>query len=190
VIYTLGQAVPLAYQVNDEDGNATSPTTAVLTVTKPDDTTETPTITEDQDTVGLFELDYVPSAAGLYSAVFVTTGPNGADAVSWIVQDIPADTVTLASVKTYLGDISDSDAEIQSALDAERHAQAVRCDVDPYGPDLAEALKRRVARNLAARRVPVASFTTFDGGATSSRAPGRDPEIERLEKPHRRLVAR
>lgn len=56
-----------------------------------------------------------------------------------------------------------------------------------YPADLREALLRRVARNLAARAVPVASFTAFDGGATSTRVPGRDPEVRRLEAPHLRL---
>lgn len=194
MIYTLGQAVPLAYQVNDEDGNATSPSTAVLTVTEPDGTTVTPTITEDAQTTGLFELDYVPPTAGAYSAVFVTTGPAGAEATSFLVTSGALYPVSLAAVKTYLGgtaNLSESDAEIQAALDAEYAAQAVRCRIDPYTADLAEALKRRVARNLAARRVPLATYTAFEGGGgTSTRVPTNDAEITRLERPYRRMVAR
>lgn len=192
--YTLGAAVPLAYAVMDETGAAASPATAVLTITKPDGTTATPTITEDPDTVGLFELDYVPTVVGPHAAVFVTTVPPGAEATSFLVVSGSLYPVSLTAVKDYLGgtaNLSESDSEIQSALTAEYSAQAARCRVDPYPPDLAEALKRRVARNLAARRVPLATYTAFEGGGGSAtRVPTSDPEISRLEKPYRRMVAR
>lgn len=99
-------------------------------------------------------------------------------------------TVDLAACKEYLGtDISWTDPEISGALLAETAAQAARCKLPTVmTDDLAEALKRRVARNLAARAVPVASFTSFDGGATSTRVPTNDPEIARLEAPYRKLV--
>ena len=192
--YVLGSSIPLAYAVTDETGEAASPTTAVLTVTKPDGTTATPTITEDPATVGLFELDYVPTVVGPHAAVFVTTGPAGAAATSFLVTSGALYPVSLAAVKTYLGgtaNLSESDAEIQAAMDAEYAAQAVRCRIDPYTADLAEALKRRVARNLAARRVPLATYTAFEGGGgTSTRVPTNDAEITRLERPYRRMVAR
>ena len=57
-----------------------------------------------------------------------------------------------------------------------------------YPADLGEALCRRVARNLAARSVPVASFSAFEGGGTVTRVPQRDAEVARLEGPYRRLV--
>lgn len=189
--YTLGQSVPLAYAVTDADGEAASPATAVLTITKPDGTTSTPSITEDADTVGLFELDYVPTVVGPHSAVFVTTGPPGADATAFLVASGSLYPMSLTVVKAYLGDVSESDPEIQAALDAEYAAQARRCRIDPYPPDLAEALKRRVARNLAARRVPLATYTAFDGGGgTSTRVPTNDAEISRLERPYRRMAVR
>lgn len=94
--------------------------------------------------------------------------------------------VTIDDLRDYLGDTSVSEDGLRDALAAERAAQAARCRVEPYTADLRQALLRRVARNLAARSVPVASFTSFDGGATSTRVPGRDPEVSRLEGPHRR----
>lgn len=100
--------------------------------------------------------------------------------------------VTLAEVKEYLGDVSEDDTEITLALAAEAAAQGRRCVIPADVPDdLAEALKRRVARNLAARRVPLATYTAFEnGGGTSTRVPTGDAEIDRLEKPHRRMTAR
>lgn len=97
----------------------------------------------------------------------------------------------LAAVKTYLGSTSASDERIDSALVAESAAQAAVCriPVDPidYPDDLAEALKRRVARNLALRGLPLA-VPTGDAEAGNTILPGRDPEVRRLEAPHRRLV--
>jgi len=97
--------------------------------------------------------------------------------------------VTLVEVKAYLGDSSWTDAEIQGALAAETAAQANRCKIpDPLPADLAEALKRRVARNLAARAVPLQEFSVFDSGATVQRVTRTDPEVVRLEAPYRKLV--
>ena len=96
--------------------------------------------------------------------------------------------VTLLDVKAYLGDTSVPDAELELIIAAEQAAQARVCRIDNYGPDLVEALKRRVARNIAARNIPVAQFTSFEGGTTSSSVPRRDPEVTRLEAPYRRLV--
>lgn len=188
--YILGGTVPLSFLVTDSSGDAASPATATLTVTLPDGTTATPSITEDADTTGLFELDYVPSSAGAYSAVLVTTSPAWADAVAFLVESSEYP-VSLTDVKSYLGDVSETDDEITAALAAEVAAQARRCRLSPYTADLAEALKRRVARNLAARRVPLATYTAFEGGGgTSTRVPTNDAEILRLERPYRRMVAR
>lgn len=103
----------------------------------------------------------------------------------------------LGEVLAYIGDTSWSDAEVQSALDAETAAQQriVRSGYfltdteDPaylaYPDDLAEALKRRVARNLEMRGLPL-SVQTGDIEAPAS-IPRLDPEIRRYEYPHRRL---
>ena len=125
---------------------------------------------------------------GRHVARFTATGLYGGAAED--VFDITASNlgyVTVTDVRDYLGDISEQDSEINGALQAEQAAQAARCRLDPYTADLREALMRRVARNLAARRVPIATFTSFEGGGTSSRVPQSDPEIVRLEAPYRKL---
>jgi hypothetical protein len=110
----------------------------------------------------------------------------------------------LAAVKLYLRIAVDDvdpvrDAEIAGALATEIAAQkkAVRVSAfgtDPEPPadpvaypvDLAEAVGRRVARNLALRGLPLAVLQSdAEGGALVT--PGKDPEVRRLEGPYRRL---
>jgi hypothetical protein len=97
----------------------------------------------------------------------------------------------LTAVKNYLstnGATSATDAAVTEALAAEQANQRKACHTEDYGPDLAEALKRRVARNLAARAVPIASFTTFDGGSVAARVQRWDAEVSKFEGPYRRVV--
>lgn len=99
----------------------------------------------------------------------------------------------LDDVKTYLGaSIAATDDEIEGALVAESAAQAAVCKIptDPaeYPDDLAEALRRRVARNLAIRGLPLGLQTSMSEAAVATTRVGTDPEIKRLEAPHRRLV--
>lgn len=108
----------------------------------------------------------------------------------------------LAAVKAYLRITDNSrDAEIADALTAEIAAQkdVVRAaafgtdpvppaDPVPYPDTLAQALKRRVARNLALRGIPLAVLQgSADAGPLA--LPGSDPEVRRLEGRHRRLPA-
>lgn len=107
----------------------------------------------------------------------------------------------LAALKVYLGIDADDhtrDTELDGVLAVEIAAQrlvvrAAAFGVDPVPPglplpypaDLAEAVCRRVARNLALRNVPLAVLQSdAEGGPTAT--PGKDPEIRRLEGPHRK----
>lgn len=105
----------------------------------------------------------------------------------------------LTAVKAYLGASNAwTDPQISAALSAETAAQARACrfpadppapaDPLPYPADLAEALFRRVAHNLALRGLPLgvqASIT--DAAVATNRVGGRDAEVARLEAPWRRL---
>lgn len=129
---------------------------------------------------------------GRYLAVVTVTLGGVTDVVpftAWAAA--PGGPPGLTAVKAYLssnGDTSAPDAVITEALNAEEANQRAMCYTDSYGYDLAEALKRRVARNLAARSVPIASLTTFDGGSTESRVQRYDAEVTRFEGPYRRMV--
>lgn len=186
-IYPLGALIPLTFEVLDSNGDLAAPGAATLTVTLPDGATATPTL--DNPSTGVYTCDYAPAQAGRHVARFVATGANaGAAEDVFDVQAVTLARVTVVDVRDYLGETSATDPVIAQALLAEQFAQARRCRIDPYTPDLREALLRRVARNLAARAVPVTSFTSFDGGGTATRVPSTDPEIVRLEAPYRRLI--
>lgn len=97
----------------------------------------------------------------------------------------------IGALKTYLGQTSQSDEVLEGALATEKRAQARVCRVpaDPAAPwdeDLAEALLRRVARNLAMRGIPLAMFSG-DADLGGLVPPSRDPEVRRLEAPLRKL---
>lgn len=189
--YVLGDTVRLEFVTQDGDGDPFTATTATLTVTQDGGSPSSVTVTESA-TVGVYEALYLTTAAGAFTATFTYTGdgtpakPGGVLTDRFLVIAADPANLTVAMLRDYLVDTSAEDAEISDALLAERFAQAQRCRVEPYTPDLLQALKRRVARNLAARRVPVATFTAFDGGQTSQRVPAHDVEIRRLESPYRK----
>jgi len=87
----------------------------------------------------------------------------------------------------YLGETSWDDEQIQDALDAESLAQVNVCGVRVvYTSDLREALMRRVAANLARRRLPL-MVLRGDGEVGDVVPPSRDSEVRRLEAPYRRM---
>lgn len=97
----------------------------------------------------------------------------------------------LAAVKTYLGDASSwTDAQITEALKAETAAQArvVRLPLafERYPADLAEALMRRVQRNLTLRGLPLGLASVTGETTVVTTRIGTDPEVRRLEAPWRR----
>lgn len=189
ITFAYGDTVDLEFQVVDGDGEPVAPTTVVLTVTPDGGAPVTVTVTTPE--TGIYTAAYLPPTGGLlYTArLTYTGGAAGVLEQRWLVAALDPAALTVAQLRAYLVDTSADDSEIADALSAERFAQAARCRIDPYTPDLLQALKRRVARNLAARRVPVASFTSFDGGGgTSQRVPARDAEIGRLEGPYRRIT--
>lgn len=106
---------------------------------------------------------------------------------------MPVPAPDLGTLKEYLGKSSYTDSQLEGALATEARAQRRKCRVpkDPaalWDEDLAEALCRRVARNLAMRGIPLAMFSgDADMGGTIP--PARDPEVMRLEGPLRKLKA-
>lgn len=98
---------------------------------------------------------------------------------------------TEQEVTAYLGQTSATEEEIADAYAAEKSDQANRCRVpadDAAWPaSLAQALKRRVARNLALRGLPIAVLQG-DAESGSLVLPGSDPEVRRFEAPYRKLA--
>jgi hypothetical protein len=155
-----------------------------IVVTLPGGTTSN--VTPERIATGVFRGVYTPTGSGgRFIARASATGYGVVDFAAW-VETTTAGTgmPDLAAVEEYLesiGGISANPEEIQNALDAEAAAQRKVCRIDAvYPADLAEALKRRVARNLSLRMLPRAE------AETGKFVPTNDPEVRRLERPHRK----
>lgn len=181
----------LGVDARDHYGRPLSVTVSA-SLTSPLGATTAPTFTT--LAVGGYVAEPVVPTAGRWVAVVTVSGPT-AETLTFtanVLASVPASGMpTVADVSDYLGTDADrwSIPELTATLAAETAAQAARCDLPAeYTPDLREALLRRCARNLAARAVPVTSFSSFDGGTTVQRVPARDPEVSRLESPYVRIV--
>jgi len=96
-------------------------------------------------------------------------------------------------LKAYLGGSAAAytDPVLLDAIATETAAQARKVKavhlVTPTD-DLAEALLRRCARNLAVRVLPLGMTEASGDGDSRAYLPGSDPEVRRLEGPYRRLT--
>lgn len=181
---TIGDLWEFLVRVTDEDGHAQS-STPVITVTPPAGGTSTPTVEELG--IGVYRAAYTIAAAGRHTATVTATGYGLATATAW--GEATAGTVpNLADVTSYLTGIGQSyeEVDVTQALAAELAAQHSACRIPAeYPADLAEALRRRVARNLTMRTLTLAVQQTETDIAV---LPGNDPEVRRLERPWRKLV--
>lgn len=183
----IGDVWTLLVFVQDDDSNYAS-TAPTATITTPAGTTATPTMTDQGG--GCWRAQYTILATGRHVAKVLAAGIGAESFTAYVTTTTPASAMpVLADVKTYLGTTSFTDAEITDALNAEAAAQRRLCRVPAdYPDDLAQALKRRVARNLAMRSLPLAVLRGDSDGGDSSILPGRDPEIRRLEGGYRKVV--
>jgi hypothetical protein len=173
--------------VRDADGYLTDDV-PVVTVTLPAGSTATPTV--EHVGTGDYRVTYVVGTAGRYVARAVTTSSGAADFAAYATATTAGTGMPVVDdVANYLreGAASWTTADLQDALDAESAAQRAVCRVRAvYPADLREALLRRAARNLALRALPLAVHQGDAEGRTLL-LPGRDPEVRRLEAPHRRV---
>ena len=186
VLLPIGGVWEIRASVTDVDGGAVDATPTV-TVTLPAGTTATPTV--ETVAAGDYRATYEVGTAGRYVARVVATGYGAADFAAYATATTAGTGMPdAAAVVEYLGATSFTTDEVQDALDAEAAAQRSVCRVRAvYPDDLRQALLRRVARNLALRQLPLAVHQG-DAEAGPMLLPGRDPEVRRLEAPHRKLV--
>jgi hypothetical protein len=180
----VGDTWLIGFEVRDLDTEELTDATVTVTVTRPDATTATPAAVH--ESTGVYTATYELLAAGRHTAKVVSSGTVVSVAGFAVDAAVIGARPDLAAVKLYLRDAAKgwSDAEIQLALDAETASQARACRIGAdYPPDLAEALKRRVRRNLAMRGIPLGVQTSEVGPVRI----GRDPEIRRLEAPYPKL---
>lgn len=95
----------------------------------------------------------------------------------------PAQVPTLQEVAEAL---KKDPSDLQMTYFGELEAQARACVTTPYSWDLGRALIRRVARARAMENLPLGVVQDESG---STRLGSVDPEIRRLEAPHRRVSA-
>lgn len=185
--YTLGDVVVLRFEVRDEDGDLADPGGASIEVTHESGASDDMTADLVHVETGRYQLAYAPALTGRSVAVFTATGDYaGTATVIFDVDPAGLAFVPLADLRTYLGASGATDAEILDALTVEQNDQADWCRIDPYTPALREALKRRVARNLHARRIQTAPLTSYGQGVTGVVATTQlDAEIARLEASRR-----
>lgn len=185
---TIGQAWPLAFWTLDDLGRVNTGETPTITVTLPDGSTAAPAPVVQPDLSWL--ATYTLTAAGRHLAHLATIA-DAQDVAAYVdMLTTTSGMPTVADASVYLGQAaaSWSMAQITQAFNAERAAQRARCGERAVFPDdLREALFRRVQRNLAMRRLPLA-VPTGDADGGPSVIPGRDPEVRRLEGPYRKRV--
>ena len=73
-VYDLGDVVALGVTITNAAGNPENATAVVATVTAPDGTTSTPTISN--SAAGLYDISFSPTMSGRHTIRWVATGAN------------------------------------------------------------------------------------------------------------------
>lgn len=160
--YDLGDTVPLSVEIRDSVGVLANAGLVALTVTKPDNTTDTPSATN--PSTGIYRFDYFPATAGRYTVRWVATGANASgytDAFD-VREALPPLLFSLADGKAILN-ISNTlnDSKIRDLI--ESTTAAVEFIV---GPVVRRTVSERYDCNgqfsyLVARTTPVISLTSI-----------------------------
>ena len=117
-VVDLGDPLPLQVTIYNAAGVAENATSVVLTLTLPDGTTATPTVTAQGS--GVYTAAYTPTTRGRFIAAWVASGTNACAVVDvHTVQDPAAAIVGLAEAQSYLGETRDSQQDaVRDVLDA------------------------------------------------------------------------
>jgi hypothetical protein len=175
----------ITVKVTDDDGYRAD-VAPTITVTLPNGTTSS--VTPEAVRSGVYRGVYVPTGSvGRYVARATALGYGVVDFVAYVAgTTLDAAMPVVQDVRDYAGTLSQTDDQIQSALDAEAAAQRNRCRVSAvYPADLREALIRRAVVNLDKRNQRNTQLPE-DGGPRFT--PSNDPEVRRLEGPYRKAV--
>lgn len=120
--YDIADSVPIAWDVKDAAGAPANANTAVLTVTKPDGTTDTPAVANPPTVTGEYRVTYVPTVEGRYTWRAVTTVPNTAyQDVFEVRESLSPALLSLADAKAHLNipaATTSSDDKLREYLEA------------------------------------------------------------------------
>lgn len=163
----IGDTVHIGGTCRTAAGTPVNAATVALTVTRPDGTTESPTVANPPATTGEYGLDYIPAAEGHYEWWLRTTGPPTALTGSFDVRPAyPGLIVSLADAKAHLNiattthdeELRDFIAAVTAVLegpDGVGHPIVRRAVVDTHD------LRGRATRSLILTRSPVVSVTSI-----------------------------
>lgn len=174
-MYDLGETVRLAASVRDADGDLSNASAVTLTITLPDGTTTSPSVTNPPSATGQYTVDYVPTQAGRHSWRLVATTPNDAYTDVFDVREAASRAiVSLADAKRHL-----NIAATNTAHDDElREHIETTTDVieDIIGPvvrrTVTETFSGRGTPALVLSHVPVISITSVTEDGTAVDASG------------------
>lgn len=114
----LGNVVPLDVTITDENGVPVTPTSITCTITRPDDTTETPAPAS--SSTGVYTVDYVPTQVGQHYVTWTATGPSVAlPDVFEVRPALPALIISVAEGKSACNikqTVSTHDAELRGLI--------------------------------------------------------------------------
>lgn len=111
-MHDLGDVAGLSVELRDAAGILTNATTVALTITLPDGTTATPSVTNPPASTGVYVYDYTTTMAGRHAVRWVFTTPNAAFTDIFDVR--PADPgyiLSVADAKRHLNLVLDTDDE-------------------------------------------------------------------------------
>ncbi len=126
-MYDLGDVVGLAVNVTDAAGALANATAVVLTITLPDGSTATPSVTN--SATGVYVATYTPAAVGRYGVRWVATGTNASTFNDAFTVATGAGLISLDEAKAFLNITSTTNDEelrefIRAAtVAAEKYAQ-------------------------------------------------------------------
>lgn len=120
--FDVGASVPIAVDVKDAAGALANASSVVLTITLPDGTTTSPSVTNPPASTGQYRLTYIPAQVGRYAWEFVATGPNAPYGDEFNVRETPSPAlISLADAKAHLNipaSNTTSDDELREYLEA------------------------------------------------------------------------
>lgn len=120
--FDLGDTTPLKVTVKDAAGVLVNATTITLTITLPDGTTVTPSVTNPPAVTGEYFYDYVSVQVGRHQVRWVTTGPAAAFADVFDVRpSSPGYIISLTDAKRFLnmsGSRTTDDEELREWIEA------------------------------------------------------------------------
>jgi hypothetical protein len=162
-----------------------------ITVTRPDDTTAEPAVVHGG--TGRYVASYKLLAAGRHFAVAAVSGAVVSVVTFTADAMAPGVPPTVTELRTYLEqpgvNLKWTDVELGEVLAAELENQAEVCRMPGavFPAWARRAVLRRCQRALTLKSLPLAT-PQGDAEGGLSFIPRRDPEIDRLEGPHRKVV--